>query len=219
MPNWTHNVVTITGDAKTIAEIKALVQSDDTAFDFGKIIPIPESLLVESGGMESIAIEMASSVPYSIARENAREKMQKILPYTATHQTKTVISELKTEDDVIALGKVYLENKKKYGYADWYDWCCNNWGTKWNACNVSISNESATSLTYDFDTAWSEPTPVLQALSEKYPNVDISTDANYEDPEPWVTFTTTFKGGKITSNSNAVDEDMCKEYEEDEEEE
>lgn len=31
MPNWTHNVVTITGDAKTIAEIKALVQSDDTA--------------------------------------------------------------------------------------------------------------------------------------------------------------------------------------------
>lgn len=77
MPNWTHNVVTITGDAKTIAEIKALVQSDDTAFDFGKIIPIPESLLVESGGMESIAMEMASSAPYSIARENAREKMQK----------------------------------------------------------------------------------------------------------------------------------------------
>ena len=219
MPNWTHNVVTITGDAKTIAEIKNFVKSDDSVFDFGKIIPIPESLRVESGGMEDIAMKMASSAPYSIARDEARKRMEKMLPYTAAHQTKTVISELKTEDDVIALGKVYLENKEKYGYPDWYGWCCDNWGTKWNACDVSVSEESATTLIYEFDTAWTEPTPVLQALSGKYPDIDITTDANYEDPEPWTTFTTTFKGGKITSNSNAVDEDMCREYEEDEEEE
>lgn len=219
MPNWTHNVVTITGDAKTIAEIKNFVKSDDSVFDFGKIIPIPESLLVESGGMEDIAMKMASSAPYSMAREETRKRIERLLPYTATHQTKTVISELKTEDDVIALGKVYLENKEKYGYPDWYGWCCDNWGTKWNACDVSISGESATTLIYEFDTAWSEPTPVLQALSGKYPDIDISTDANYEDPEPWTTFTTTFKGGRITSNSNAVDEDMRREYEEDEEEE
>lgn len=219
MPNWTHNVVTITGNAKTIAEIKDLLRSDDTVFDFEKIIPIPESLKVESGGMENIAMEMASSAPYSIARDNARNRMKNMLPYTASHQTKTVISELKTEDDVIALGKVYLGNKKKYGYADWYGWCCDNWGTKWNACDPSITSESKTALIYAFDTAWTEPTPVLKALSEKYPDIDISTDANYEDPEPWTTFTTTFKDGEITSQSSAVDEDLRREYEEDDEDE
>lgn len=217
MPNWTHNRVTISGSSKTIAEIKNLLRSDDTVLDFQKIIPIPESLLVESGGMENIAMEMASSAPYSIARENARKQMERMLPYTATHETKTVISELKTEDDVIALGKVYLENKEKYGYADWYGWCCDNWGTKWNACDAYIPEESETTLIYEFDTAWSEPVPVLKALSAKYPKITISTSANYEDPEPWHTFTTVFAAGEIVSQSDTIDENLRREYEEEEE--
>lgn len=34
--------------------------------------------------------------------------------------------------NILELGKQYVENIKKYGYPQWYDWCVENWGTKWN---------------------------------------------------------------------------------------
>ena len=30
-------------------------------------------------------------------------------------------------------GKQYMYNRDHYGYYTWYDWCCNEWGTKWNS--------------------------------------------------------------------------------------
>ena len=32
----------------------------------------------------------------------------------------------------------------KYGFCDWYTWCCNNWGTKWNANDVSVFDNVVT---------------------------------------------------------------------------
>ena len=60
------------------------------------------------------------------------------------------------------------EYKAKYPLGDWYKWSINNWGTKWNACNCSFNppmeDEPYGILT--FDTAWSLPLPVLEALYE-----------------------------------------------------
>ena len=47
--------------------------------------------------------------------------------------------------------------KKKYGYQSWYDWNIANWGTKWDACEVSVQANSANSVSLSFDTAWSPP--------------------------------------------------------------
>jgi len=32
----------------------------------------------------------------------------------------------------ITEGEKYKSNLDKYGYTTWYDWACDNWGTKWN---------------------------------------------------------------------------------------
>ena len=62
----------------------------------------------------------------------------------------------------------------KYGYSDWYNFCCAKWGTKWNACDVDLQLTSPTSLSISFNTAWSPPTPVIEAIAEKYPFADIT---------------------------------------------
>jgi hypothetical protein len=60
------------------------------------------------------------------------------------------------------LKKQQDSNLEKYGYKDWYDWCVDNWGTKWNSYDVSINEDSI-----GFNTAWSPPTPVIIELAEK----------------------------------------------------
>jgi len=49
-----------------------------------------------------------------------------------------------------------------------YDWCINNWGTKWNACEITLT-ENKTSLKYRFDTAWSPPIKVVTAMAHMFP--------------------------------------------------
>ena len=56
----------------------------------------------------------------------------------------------------------------KTGFADWYDWSIANWGTKWNAYDHQRLTDSA----IYFETAWSAPTPVLEAMAAKFPEVD-----------------------------------------------
>lgn len=60
--------------------------------------------------------------------------------------------------------KKLKELKEKYGASNWYDWRCDNWGTKWNASDAVLIDDN----TIEFDTAWSTPEPVIKAISEKF---------------------------------------------------
>jgi len=64
-----------------------------------------------------------------------------------------------TPDDINPeLQKTLLE---KYGADNWYDWSVKHWGTKWNCCDPFINE-----LGMSFTTAWSPPTPVIEALAK-----------------------------------------------------
>jgi hypothetical protein len=57
----------------------------------------------------------------------------------------------------------------------WYGWRNENWGTKWDATNGDMFDDSKEGfVSYSFDTAWSPPEPIYNALKEKYPEVRIS---------------------------------------------
>ena len=49
---------------------------------------------------------------------------------------------------------------------NWYSWRCDNWGTKWNAYEAYIEDESHDHIIYKFDTAWAPPLPVIEKLRE-----------------------------------------------------
>jgi hypothetical protein len=51
----------------------------------------------------------------------------------------------------------------------WYDWCCENWGTKWEVSYNNITFVSDTHIT--FETAWAPPTKWLLTASKEFPRL------------------------------------------------
>lgn len=61
-------------------------------------------------------------------------------------------------------GKNALRLLLKTGHTDWYGWSIQNWGTKWNACQTCVNDES---MSIYFETAWSPAVNLMCELSEK----------------------------------------------------
>jgi hypothetical protein len=58
-------------------------------------------------------------------------------------------------------------------FPDWYEWRCENWGTKWNASAFYAETDEATCFACSFDTAWAPPEPVWRKLGEVFPTLEI----------------------------------------------
>lgn len=61
--------------------------------------------------------------------------------------------------------------REKYGASDWYDFCVNNWGTKWDVGGDvdygGIGRDSEEYLTISFDSAWAPPIGLYEALEDE----------------------------------------------------
>jgi hypothetical protein len=91
----------------------------------------------------------------------------------------------------VELGKKYLNNISKYGHTTWYEWHCSNWGTKWNACEVEWVNDNQV----EFETAWSFCFPIVEKLSQLFP--DVAIEFSYADEDSGSnTGTGTIKNGE-----------------------
>ena len=79
---------------------------------------------------------------------------------------------LKTEEgkSLYDLGQRSIDNLHRYKAMTWYEWCNQNWGTKWNSCDNDIDIAGRTII---FSTAWSCPMPIVAALADKFPDVDF----------------------------------------------
>ena len=116
--------------------------------NFNKIIPMPQEL---KGTRSPIKI---------ISDQEYQEQESKIEKGELSQEEKMFgISRNLTQ-------KLHNEYMINYGADNWYDWSCNNWGTKWNACET-ISKKNYIQYT----TAWSSPLPIIAKLSELFPNV------------------------------------------------
>ncbi len=56
-----------------------------------------------------------------------------------------------------------------------YEWCIENWGTKWGLYEVDLLEEDLENghLNYYFETAWSPPEPVILAMSKRFPGLEF----------------------------------------------
>ena len=58
-------------------------------------------------------------------------------------------------------------NVEKYGYANWYDFCVNEWGTKWEiGADGNPAQDIPGGLMLGFDSAWSPPIAAYEKLLE-----------------------------------------------------
>lgn len=58
------------------------------------------------------------------------------------------------------------ENIEKHGYANWYDFCVNRWGTKWDV-EPPDTVEKDDGISFSFDSAWAPPLGVYEALVDQ----------------------------------------------------
>lgn len=85
-----------------------------------------------------------------------------------------------TNPDQVELERRSAENIQKYGVANWYDFCVSRWGTKWDVdpydpADVVINNNT---IEFGFDSAWSPPTGVYEALVDD----GFTVEATYYEP-------------------------------------
>jgi len=150
MPNWCANRVTVYGDNPEIIRFAEFVKSGDgsESFCFESVIPIPKKLY----DVQSPVTIMDTEAEVKTWIEEHKDKR-----YTSGHPI------TKRTQDLLLL---------HYGYDNWYDWSCKNWGVKWDARDVSLSEDFG-ELKYMFDTPWGPPEPVCVVLREKFPDLNI----------------------------------------------
>lgn len=78
---------------------------------------------------------------------------------------------LSTEASLGEENPKHLDNMSKYGYRHWYEWRLANWGTKWDATEISIEDEDETMALIRFDSAWCPPTEFFAWYAKENPDV------------------------------------------------
>jgi len=62
-------------------------------------------------------------------------------------------------------------NLAQHGYKNWYDFCVNEWGTKWEVDAYDPveydSEHDKNGITFGFDSAWSPPTGAMEYLVDQ----------------------------------------------------
>ena len=135
MPNWFTNQLVIECDSEQQSKLLSQIGTDDSPLDFNKILPIPKPLLDTHTGSSTVD------------GKDVKEWL------TIDGKDRTL-----REEEVTRW-------KSKYGATNWYDWCINNWGTKWNAKNI-ILQQYSNHILFEFDTAWAPPEPIYEHLKE-----------------------------------------------------
>jgi hypothetical protein len=102
------------------------------------------------------------------------------------------------------------EMTEKYGYSDWYDWCCEKWGTKWPECEMCIKHdEGSTTASLGYDTAWAPAIAGYAEISLQFPSLVF--DLYYEEPGCGFCGDARIKDGAV--------EDDCRDYVDEDDEE
>jgi hypothetical protein len=154
MPNWTTNIIKLTGSEKDITDIQKLifsVEDGEISFDFNKVIPMP--------------IELENTqCPEIIVTQEEYDSWEPKNEYDHRGITQEM------SDSLI----------EKYGFNNWYYWRTENWGTKWNSEGTQIINSTSSNLEFSFQTAWSHPEVVISKLNDMFPQVKFYHEAQHE---------------------------------------
>ena len=168
MPNHVQNVIRLHGDEKRIREVLEAIKNDQYgvgSVDFEKIIPMPPALHIECGSKTEQGLTAYRGFLKSDA-ESVKEYLDQNPDITPEEWE---------------LGKQACENICNYGAPTWYEWRIARWGTKWNAYGMSENTTGEPKDELRFQTAWSAPHPLLERLSEMYPDVVFEHEWADED--------------------------------------
>ena len=164
MPNHVKSKLEVVGAKEKMLEVMSHLKGEpfedgeERRVDFNKIKPMPDGLSITSDGWISL-LENQFATHESLKTALDRQKGRPNFVY---------------DDDTEKQMNNFMEGIKNYlkhGHASWYGWCCENWGTKWNA--YSLGDDRDTETIVYFETAWSAPKELMRLLSEQFPDVKV----------------------------------------------
>jgi hypothetical protein len=141
------------------------IDGEETPFDFNRLIPMPPEL-----GRAIADYGTAFDVYYGNA--------ERVLEYASVKNLKIeTVEQLREHFDATplhrAIANQYKANIEKYGVPTWYEWSCENWNTKWNACDAELTENRDGSIQFNFDTAWSFAYPIFEKLVADFQMLDF----------------------------------------------
>jgi hypothetical protein len=191
MPNHVTTRCVVTGADENIKQFRDkafLIKEKIMTFDFNAFIPMPQALAeTESGttaaeGSILLSLSHGRAPPQSQHHHGPAPKLN----YATVGRMREILD--MKHQPVAELAKAWLEENPEYriegekrlralaetGFADWYDWSCRHWNTKWNAYGLHIVSESP--LEFTFDTAWDFPLPVFRKIAQEFPALSFRCD-------------------------------------------
>lgn len=153
MPNWTINTLYASGEEADIRAFIEAVKWEDRVFDFNRLIPMPEILKHTGSGHNIIDGEKVTSW-YVINPDDVCPGEDGVRLFTPEEEAELT----------------------RIGFRSWYDWCIAHWGTKWNAVRGEVIDDGPGFISLRFETAWSPPLPVFEAMFERFPQITFECD-------------------------------------------
>lgn len=142
MPNWCSNDLYIKGDE---AEIKRFM--NEITLPKNEEVPFNRYSILDK--LHPCPIELAETTKGWFANNEDGTK----------------------SDKQIALENQHEKNLVKYGYATWYDWCLENWGTKWSDSETDVLYADSNFIEIYFQSAWSPPIEAFKYISTLFPTL------------------------------------------------
>lgn len=194
MPNYVMNTVKFVGDEQEVQNVlKQIAENGEGPgiIDFNKIIEMPDCLNLTDGSITNVAVETVlraiendshftkatiKTVLSTIEDDSHLRSNFSLATMTNEKYERRVENSGKTKKDLLMLGLQYITNKVLYGHMTWYDWCIDNWGTKWNAREQFCDGNAIS-----FKTAWSAPFPIINEIARRNPSIKIEHEWADED--------------------------------------
>lgn len=196
MPNWCSNNLYIKGDREVIA-------------DFIQRVTVPEGAERNKSGNKYDILGRLYPTPQELRDATAGHFTAEPNANWANLLAEGKITQEWHDELVERNAKGYATaqaNIKKYGYADWYDWCNANWGSKWGDCDTDlVSEEGNDQIEFSFSSAWSPPIEGIAHISTMFPT--LTFHLSYQEEGMDFYGVTTFDGtGDYIDNCESISE-------------
>lgn len=219
MPNWVTNRV-VAEDFDKLQE--ALINKETGEVDFNILKPMHNDLNIKAGCGEYL-----TPLDFNPSEEVLKFQREKLDEFLQDRYNSTITQEQFVDRALIHLLGTKLEqeikevygmdnlgqrtreaivnilrgyfNVQRYGYNNWYNAQCNEWGTKWNADCTCVCGEEIS-----FNTAWSTPIGIWEALSKITPITVAFADEDTGSNCGIIKF----KDGHAVSEFGSEDENM-----------
>lgn len=179
MPNHITNQITFGTEPAALEAFQKMLRDVQMegqplgSFDFNKLLPMPKELNIESGSRTTQGLELVRE--YQNTLDSLRRRKPFLSPeyYTEILQKHEELYWKKRQDnpEIWALGEKAYNNLRQFGSPTWYEWCQQNWGTKWNAYQPCPLCENSDTMV--FYTAWNSIPRLIEILSERYPEQTV----------------------------------------------